>query len=132
MSCVLRAKPMDWTLIAIVGVAILLFFALKRAGFVSANEARRHLQAGALVVDVRSEQEFLTRHLPGALNIPLGEIRAAIQQHAPEKSRPVLVHCLSGGRSEIAKRMLRGMGYTQVFNLGSYGRAERIVAGSQR
>ena len=46
-----------------------------------------------------------------------------------DKSRVLLLHCLSGGRSGIAKRQLKGMGYTNVFNLGSYGRAKQIVSG---
>jgi phage shock protein E len=118
---------MDWAIIAILGIPVVVLIALKRLGLVSANEARNRLQAGALVVDVRSREEFQSGHLPNAINVPLGELRAAIQRYVPDKTRPVLLHCLSGGRSEIAKRMLRAMGYQQVFNLGSYRRAESIV-----
>jgi phage shock protein E len=123
---------MNWNLIAIFGAAVVVLFVLKRLALVPADEARRQLQAGALVVDVRSEQEFQARHLPNAINLPLGEIRSKIQLQVPDKTRPLLVHCLSGGRSEIAKRMLRSLGYTCVFNLGAYGRAEAIVAPSRR
>jgi rhodanese-related sulfurtransferase len=41
--------------------------------------------------------------------------------------QPLLLHCLSGARSGIGKGMLKRMGYRQVFNLGSYGRATRIL-----
>jgi len=38
-----------------------------------------------------------------------------------------LVHCLSGGRSAVAKMQLRRLGYRNVYNLGSLGRAKQIV-----
>jgi rhodanese-related sulfurtransferase len=46
-----------------------------------------------------------------------------------DKQRVPLLHCLSGTRSGFAKRMLKGMGYSCVFNLGSYDRAQRTVTG---
>jgi len=48
----------------------------------------------------------------------------------PDKSRALLLHCLSGGRSAIAKRQLRNMGYANAFNLGSLSRARRLVSGT--
>jgi rhodanese-related sulfurtransferase len=46
---------------------------------------------------------------------------------APNKAQPLLLHSVSGTRSGMGKAMLRRMGYPNVFNLGSYGRAERIL-----
>jgi len=45
----------------------------------------------------------------------------------PDKNQVLLLHCLSGTRSGIAKRQLKSMGYQNVFNLGSYGRAGKIL-----
>jgi len=39
----------------------------------------------------------------------------------------LLLHCLSGGRSGIARGQLRSLGYPNAFNLGSFARAEKIV-----
>ena len=56
----------------------------------------------ALVIDVRTEAEFREQHLPGALNIPLDRLSEEIARHAPDKSKPLLLHCRSGARSEAS------------------------------
>jgi len=104
---------------------------VKRLAFISPSAARKLLLQGALVVDVRSAGEYQAEHLPEAVNVPLGELRNRLPGLAKDKDQVLLLHCLSGGRSGIAKRQLKGMGYRNVFNLGSYGRAAAIV-GSAR
>ena len=119
---------MDW-IIPIIAVAVIAtFFLLKRMSFVPEETARKHLANGALVIDVRSPEEFREGKVPGAINLPLGEVREKISQHVKNKSQPLLVHCLSGGRSGIAKQQLKSLGYTNVFNLGSLARAQHIFA----
>ena len=81
------------------------------------------------MIDVRSSGEFKSDHLTNAMNIPLDEITAAVPQRWPDKSQVLLLHCQSGMRSGMAKNKLNAMGYTNAFNLGSYGRAEKIVNG---
>ena len=83
-----------------------------------------------MVLDVRTPEEFRAGHLRGAVNIPLDELQDEVRRRVPDRSQVVLLHCLAGTRSGIARRMLRGMGYTNAFNLGSYGRARRIVNGN--
>jgi rhodanese-related sulfurtransferase len=61
------------------------------------------------------------------VNIPLGDLADQAPHRLPDKNRVLLLHCLSGTRSGIAKRRLKSMGYTKVFNLGSFGRAQGIV-----
>ena len=120
---------MNWTLAIVIGVVFLALLVLKRLAFVSPKVARRLLAEGALVIDVRSSGEFNSGHLPAAINIPLGEIETALPRQMKDKSLVLLLHCLSGGCSGIAKRQLKGMGYSKVYNLGSYGRARQIVQG---
>ena len=91
--------------------------------------ARDCLRRGVKIIDVRSEAEFQEKHLPGTLNIPLNRLRDDIGRHAPSKEQAILLYCLSGGRSGIGKSILRKMGYRNAFNLGSYGRAQKILAG---
>jgi phage shock protein E len=119
---------MDWTLILIIGGAVTAMFLLKRLSFVSAEVARKHLADGALVIDVRSPEEFRSGKVPGAINIPLGELRDSLPRRLKDKQQPLLVHCLSGGRSAIAKQQIKNLGYPNVFNLGSLGRAQRLFA----
>ena len=115
---------MTWIVLA---GAVAAFLLLKRLTLVAPATAREWLKKGAIVVDVRSEREFQARHLPGAINIPLDQLRDAIARRAPDKEQPLLLHCLSGTRSGMAKALLKKLGYRNVFNLGSQGRAERIV-----
>jgi len=111
----------------ILGVAIAAFLIYKRLTLMRPDKARDWLNRGARVIDVRSEREFQEAHLPGAVNIPLNRLRDEIARLAPSKEQPLLLHCLSGGRSGMGAAMLKKMGYRNAFNLGSYGRAEKIL-----
>jgi phage shock protein E len=119
-----RVNLVIW--IIIIG-AVVAFLLLKRLSLVSSVTAREWLNKGALVVDVRSEGEFQERHLPRAINIPLGQLGDEIGRRAPDKEQAILLHCLSGTRSGMAKARLKKMGYRNVFNLGSYSRAAGIL-----
>ncbi len=122
---------MTWNWIptlVVVGVVIG-FLLLKRLGQVPAKAAREYMKNGTLVIDVRSPGEFNSGHLPNAVNLPLDEIATALPQRVKDKSQVLLLHCLSGTRSAFARRMLKRMGYQNVFNLGSYGRAQCVVTG---
>lgn len=121
-----KRKPMDWTFLAIVVVAIAAVFLFKRSSQIGVAPAIAHLRQGARIVDVRTSSEFESDHLDGALNLPLGDLAALAPQQLTDKSQVLLVHCLSGGRSLVAARHLRSMGYSNVFNLGSVGRARSL------
>jgi phage shock protein E len=123
---------MNWIVPLIVGAVIVIFFLLKRMSFVTEETAREHLATGALVIDVRSPEEFRSGKVPGAVNLPLGEVREKISARVKDKNQPLLVHCLSGGRSAIAKQQLQALGYTKVFNLGSLARAQHLYAEAQQ
>lgn len=117
----------NWTpLLIFCGVAAV-FFLLKRAGQISAAAARNHLKNGALVIDVRSPGEFNSGHLPRAINVPLDEIETALPRRVQDKQQVLLLHCLSGTRSAMAKSRLKRLGYPNVFNLGSLRRAHAVV-----
>jgi rhodanese-related sulfurtransferase len=51
-----------------------------------------------------------------------------IARVAPNKEQPLLLHCLSGTRSAAGEDTLKRMGYQNVLNLGSYGRAQKILS----
>lgn len=123
---------MDWKILVGIGVVVLGVYALKRAAFISAAEARKHLAAGALIIDVRSPEEFQADHVPGAINIPLGELREALPKHVKDKQQVLLLHCLSGGRSAIAKQQARGLGYANALNLGSLARAKTVAQSTRQ
>jgi len=118
---------MNWNMAIAAGVVLGAILTLKRISFVSPEFASKLIEQGALVVDVRSEQEFQSGHVRDAVNSPLGKLREALPRRVTDRSQVLLLHCLSGGRSLIAKLQLKRLGYKNVFNLGSYRRAQRIV-----
>ncbi|KMJ52231.1 hypothetical protein ACG97_14710 [Vogesella sp. EB] len=74
--------------------------------------------ADALLIDVRSPEEYAQRHLPGATLLPLDRIGSEIQQLAPDKNTPIQLYCRTGNRSAMALQQLQQLGYRQVRNLG--------------
>jgi len=122
---------MNWTIVIIAAAIFVVILVVRRAAFVSAEVARKQLAQGALVIDVRSTAEFEGGHLPGAINVPLDELEQSLPRHVKDKNQVLLLHCLSGTRSGIAKRQLADMGYPNVFNLGSLGRARQIVTAAR-
>lgn len=120
----------SWILYA-AALAVLLVFsmALRRKGQISTKAAAHYVKQGALVVDVRSPHEYNAGHLSQAFNFPLDELEGSVAQRVKDKSRVILVHCRTGLRSRKAKERLVRIGYTNVFILGSYSRALRIVTG---
>ncbi|HAT6581381.1 TPA: CoA-disulfide reductase [Corynebacterium striatum] len=82
------------------------------------HELSEHLEAGTLLVDVRSASEFAAGAIPGAISIPLDELRARHAEIAGHKD--VIVHCQVGLRGHNAARILTNLGY-DVANLdGGY------------
>ena len=82
----------------------------------------------AVLLDVRTPQEYREGHIPGSKNVPLQTIDK-ISSVADNKNIPLFVYCYSGGRSRQAVSMLRHMGYNNVQNIGGItaysGKVER-------
>lgn len=108
-------------------IAIVVFLAVLAYGLflvltqrtISREDAHRLVeQEGAALVDVRTPREFAAGHLPGAVNLPLGQIAdRASELGGPD--RPLVLYCQSGARSAAAVRALKKAGFRQVYNLGS-------------
>ncbi len=95
---------------------------VERIGTVKAREI---LGQGGLLLDVRDVVELqATGKAAGAHNIPRGmlEFRAdeALQSYDPElrKDRAIVLYCAAGGRAALAGKLLKDMGYEQVYNVG--------------
>ncbi len=56
---------------------------------------------GAVLIDVRSEEEYGQGHIPGSVNIPFNDIKRVLQEY-PEKETPIFVHC-SRGREAVKR-----------------------------
>ena len=84
--------------------------------------ARTKIAAGAVVIDVRTPDEYAEGHLPQAVNIPVEELAARAGEVATlaggDKARSVVVYCASGNRSRGAVTTLSAAGHTDVVNGG--------------
>ena len=74
-------------------------------------------QENAILVDVRQPDEFEKGRIPGARNVPSQRLRG-FSLEITDKDTPIFVYCLSGARSARAVRALRGVGFTNVHDLG--------------
>ena len=71
----------------------------------------------AILIDVRQPDEFEKGRIPGARNVPSQKLRD-FSLEVTDKDTPISVYCLSGARSARAVRALRGVGFTNVIDLG--------------
>ena len=74
---------------------------------------------GAILIDVRTTQEFASHKAQGSQNIPLDAIKGKASK-IKKLSKPVVLCCASGMRSSSAAMLLKGKGITEVYNGGSY------------
>ena len=71
----------------------------------------------AVLLDVRTPQEYRDGHIPGSKNVPLQTIDK-VTSIVENKDAALYVYCYSGARSRQATAMLQQMGYTNVQNIG--------------
>ncbi len=81
------------------------------------DDIRQTLETGVTLLDVRSTDEFNNGCLPNAKNIPLAILPLLAHEHL-DKDEPVLIYCRSGGRAIMAEKILAGLGFTEVINIG--------------
>ncbi|MGZ5246659.1 MAG: FAD-dependent oxidoreductase [Flavitalea sp.] len=99
---------------------------INMAGFVAENILTKRLETfywnevnslpkDAVLIDVRNEDEYLESHIPGAVNIPVDEIRAAIK--TLDKKQPIYLYCQVGIRGYNAYRIFKQKGFKEVYSL---------------
>jgi phage shock protein E len=118
---------MNKKMLLVAGAVVVAVLLLRAGTPLPAEQAREQLKAGAVVVDVRTPEEFAAGALPGTVNIPVDSIKSGITNVAPDKSKVILLHCRSGRRSAQAEKELRSLGYTNAFNIGSFEQAKKVV-----
>ena len=93
-------------------------------GDITIDELKTKVSQGAILIDVRSNQEYREGHLQGAINIPDFEINNRVQREIPKKNQLIVLYCQYGGRSKNAMTSMKKMGYTNVYNL--YGGLDMV------
>lgn len=90
----------------------------KSVSYMEAKE--KIINEGAILVDVRTEDEYNTKHIDGAVLLTLDEINAdSIKDVVDSKDDVIIVYCRSGNRSNQALKLLEELGYTEVYDLGA-------------
>ena len=72
----------------------------------------------AILVDVRTQEEFETGHIPGAVCVPVGDLIESGAEMFPDKDAIIIVYCQRGSRSRQAYEFLRELGYVYVYDMG--------------
>ena len=96
-------------------------FNLKR-GFdsqkdITKEEMQKYIMQGAIVIDVRSPQEYREGHINGAICIPDYQIKKEINKYVNNKETVIILYCSTGHRSQKAQKILENMGYKNVYNV---------------
>ncbi|EKD27544.1 MAG: rhodanese protein, partial [uncultured bacterium] len=87
------------------------------------EEAFNYYKEGAIIIDVRTEGEYLDSNIKESVNIPLDKLSNAIKKKVNDPNKIILVHCASGNRSASAVSILNKLGYKRVYNIGGFGNA---------
>lgn len=94
------------------------FSATSETGDTITPEVLSAITHQALIVDVRTSEEFADGHYPGAINIPHETIMEGLNQLGVTADTSVILYCRSGNRSGQAEQVLREKGFTEARNAG--------------
>jgi len=75
-------------------------------------------ETGYIILDVRTEAEYQSGHIPGAMLLPNETIGSEEIPSLPDKDQLILVYCRSGNRSKQAASKLAQLGYTNIVEFG--------------
>lgn len=89
---------------------------------ITKDELQQYEKNGAIIVDVRSPQEYKEGHINGAICIPEYDIKKEAENILKNKNENIIVYCSTGQRSKKAQERLKKMGYNNVYNI--YGGIE--------
>lgn len=81
----------------------------------------------AMVIDVRTVDEYRSGHFSGAANIPVEKI-AKSAKRLGDKNSPKIIYCASGARAKQAARLLKGMGFRSVHVAGTLAQMNKLTA----
>ncbi len=82
---------------------------------ITAEELTQLQSSGAWVIDVRTNSEYISGHIPSALNIPLDQLSGAAATWST--TQPIVVYCATGARSAQAATLLAERGFQEVYDL---------------
>ena len=84
---------------------------------ISMEQLNNMVSEGAILLDIRSPQEYEEGHLEGSILIPEYELMAKVGKIITDKEKTIIVYCNTGTRSKKAQKILNKLGYEKVYNL---------------
>ncbi|MDR6922555.1 MULTISPECIES: rhodanese-like domain-containing protein [Chryseobacterium] len=90
------------------------------------NNLETHIKKGAIILDVRTEQEYKTGHIEGSVNISLGSIRERYTELHQNKT--YITVCSHGLRSVKAEHILKEKGFKYVYNGGAWSDLQKMIS----
>lgn len=93
------------------------------------SKIRQAIQNGAVIIDVRTANEYDTGRIPGSVNIPVDRIAVNIRR-IKDMERPVICCCSSGARSSKATGILKENGLKEVYNGGNWMSVMKMIKNS--
>lgn len=87
---------------------------------ISHDEAKKIIAENpdAIILDVRTQEEYDKKHIPKALLVPIDNLRAGDFSALPDKNKIILVYCRTGRRAEDSAKILTEHGYKNVYDFG--------------
>lgn len=118
---------MKYVIIAAIGFTII-YISYRTYRYMMLSEGLdKKIKNGAIILDVRTEEEYKTGHIEGSVNISLGTIRERYTELDPEKT--YITICSHGLRSVKAEHLLKERGFKNVYNGGAQSDLEKIIKG---
>ncbi len=114
-------------ILALAGIFFIFRFFLTK-GSLKGVEAKKIIENGGKIIDVRSPGEFKSGHFKGALNIQHDKIAHGIKKAKINKETPVILYCASGMRSSNAVGVLKADGFTNVYNAGTQDKLKKLLS----
>lgn len=88
-------------------------------GFATETNLKELIGSGALILDVRTKEEYANGHVKGSVNVPLNNLQSYLK-NIKSRDQAIITCCASGMRSASAKDILEGEGFTNVHNAGGW------------
>jgi len=105
--------------ILLISILLLTSCSINNKKSYTCNEIQEFINEGAVIIDVRTADEYNEYHIDGAINISYDDISSKIEEYVNDKDTKIVVYCKSGSRSSIAYDTLVSLGYTNIYDYGS-------------
>ena len=93
----------------------------------SCTASEIEIKPDAVLIDVRTIQEWNTGHLESAIFLPVAQFPGSIERIVPDKSQQVILYCKSGVRARKMMKLMQNLGYDNVLNAKSVKGASKLL-----